>query len=246
MGNIFIHTVRNFRLCWIGGRYGGGKTSFALRLAIEFLERGWAKTAYGNFPSVVFDPLPSDRIIQDCVIVLDEAGVFMTEKLLDKSIAFLRKRNVTLFMSSVLAPPTRGRTLEIQRTFNFQQLGLPVWSYVINLRYMNQREKYTCHWYNPSEIYGLYDTSHVAVDDGGIIDALDKSVQSMVSRESQLPSAEVSGVSCHGSAASQSQFQEWLQGLDEMRRSVESQYEAASRVEEALSVLATTRRRGRR
>ena len=35
-----LQLIQSYRLVWIGGRFSGGKTSFALRIAEEFLQDG--------------------------------------------------------------------------------------------------------------------------------------------------------------------------------------------------------------
>jgi hypothetical protein len=53
---------------------------------------------------------------------------------------------------------------------NYQTIGLPLWRYSVVLDYMRIREKISLSWWRPSEIFGLYDTSYPAGDDGGIVE----------------------------------------------------------------------------
>ena len=168
-GGVFLHTLRAYRIAWIGGRYGGGKSSLAVRLAIEFLERGWAQHAIGNFPCVVFESWRDMGELRDCFIVLDEAGAWMKERDFEDTVAFLRKRNLFLVLSSVLPPPIRARALNVQRTINFQTIGIDLWKYEMSLSYMNVQERASLWWWRPKEIWGLYDTADVATNSRGIV-----------------------------------------------------------------------------
>jgi hypothetical protein len=167
-GEPFLLMVKNFRLCWLGGRYGSGKTSLAVRLAIEFVHRGWARYIVTNFPSVVSDDIQSIPP-RDAVVILDEAGVFLRDAELDRITAYLRKFNITLLLASVIPVSQRARTLNIQRVLNYSALGIPMWYYSAQLDYMRVRELLYLQWWRPSELWGIYDTSYVAQDDAGII-----------------------------------------------------------------------------
>lgn len=169
-GDVFINTLRNFRLCWLAGRVGGGKTALAVRLGYYFYERGWAKHIIGNFPCVLFTDLHRLPELRDCFVILDEAGVWMDERLFDQVVAYLRKRNVYVMMPSYLAPPTKARSIYVQRTLNGHAFGVNCWWYTGMVKNLFVQDKYSLAWTNPREVYGLWDTSHVASDDGGIID----------------------------------------------------------------------------
>jgi hypothetical protein len=161
--------LRNFRIAWVGGRFGGGKTAFAVRLAYEFVNRGWAQHSVGNFPCVLFTSLDRLPEVRDTVIVMDEAGLFLQDRMFNDLTAFLRKRNLYLIMSSVMPVPLRAKSLNVQRIINYNTVGLPLWRYSCVLDYMRVQEKMTIDWWYPSEVFGLYDTSYPAQDDGGIV-----------------------------------------------------------------------------
>jgi hypothetical protein len=169
-GDIALQVIQSMRLVWLAGRVGGGKTSLAVRCGIEFVERGWSRHILTNFPCAVATPLNVLTELRDVFVILDEAGAWMDNALFDQVVAYLRKRNVTVFMPSYLAPPTRGRSLYIQRYFNGHRMGLDLWHY--KARYKNQfiDDTFTLNWWHPGEVFGLFDTSHVASDDAGIID----------------------------------------------------------------------------
>jgi len=225
-GGVFLSMLRNFRLCWVGGRYGGGKTALSVRLAYEFLERGWVKDAVGNFPCVLFTDLHRLSECRDTFIILDEAGVWLSDKEFDNVSAFLRKRNLYVVLASVLPVPLRAKSLNIQRTWNGHSVGLNFWHYSGVLSYMQVKEKLTLSWFNPREVFGLYDTSYVTVDDAGIV----KWVTDAFNKGKQDSSAVAGGSG--------------VQGVESARGLAYALDEAAERIEAAVSIRG--RKSGRR
>jgi hypothetical protein len=142
----FIGYCSTFRVVHIGGRYGGGKTSLAWRLAYELVDKGLARYVISNVKSVWSDDPAKITLRQgvyvDAVVILDEGGIFLkTGYDADKFLAFLRKLNITLLIPSVLPPATKARFLSVQRVWNAGVLGLPLWWYRVDLIYGTTREK---------------------------------------------------------------------------------------------------------
>lgn len=187
-GNVVVGMLQTFRVAWIAGRYGGGKTALAYRLAYELLDSGFVRYLLSNCRSVWSDT-PADVVLRDgryldTVVVLDEGGLFLrTSRDADDFLAFLRKLNVVLIVPSVKPPAPAIRMLSIQRLVNLQALGLPAWIYEASVEYGRQRDRVRFVWWRPSEIYGIYDTSDVPVDDCGIGDFLFEQTERLV-RES--------------------------------------------------------------
>lgn len=166
MGEDVLQLVRQARIAWLGGFYGSGKTALASRIAVEFVERGWADHIVGNFPSVLHTDVETIPC-KDAVIILDEAGVWLDDKDFNKMVAYLRKMNLTVVLPSVLPVSTKARTINFQKTFNGYSVGLPFWQYTVNLEYMNLTDKMRLTWWNPPEMFGLYDTDYKSgVEDG--------------------------------------------------------------------------------
>jgi hypothetical protein len=176
-----IGYLRTFRVLWVGGRYGGGKTALAYRLAHELLSIGASRYIISNVRSVWNDKMSSVRIRRvegrffvDTVLILDEAGLFLrTSSDADAYLSFLRKINVILILASVTPPATRVRFLTCNRAFNLNSFGLPAWVYSYNLSYMSVAERDYFTWWRPSEIFGIYDTAGAPSDDAGIHSWLD-------------------------------------------------------------------------
>lgn len=230
-GDVFINTLRTFRLCWIGGRVGGGKTALAVRLAIHFYDRGWVDHIIGNFPSVVFTSLSRVSDFRRLFVILDEAGVWMRDGDFDQVAAYLRKRDIYVVMSSFLSPPLRARSFNVQRVLNAHRFGLDFWTYSGIVDYMRVKERIPLIWYNPREVYGLWDTSYVAQDDAGIIDAFIEVFGKVGSRAGSRSSVS----SGYGDS-----------GMESLRRVAEDFSVAAEKVSEAVSLSQrSVRRRGR-
>lgn len=176
-GQIIVGMLQTFRVVWIGGRYGGGKTALAYRLAYELLDSGFSRYLLSNCRNVWKDET-SDIVLRegrymDTVVVLDEGGLFLrTSKDADDFLAFLRKLNVVLIVPSIKPPAPSLRMVTVQRVANLQSIGLPCWVYNASVEYGRQRDKERFAWWGPSEIYGVYDTTDVPVDDCGIGDYL--------------------------------------------------------------------------
>lgn|SRR5690554_3811753 len=184
-GEIIVGMLQTFRVIWIGGRYGGGKTALAFRLAYELLDSGFSRYLLSNCRSVWGDA-PADVVLRegrylDTVVILDEGGLFLrTGKDADDFLAFLRKLNVVLIVPSVKPPAPAVRMVSVQRTANLQSIGLPAWVYTASVEYGRQRDRERFLWWQPSEIYGVYDTADVPVDDCGIGDYLLAEVDKLV------------------------------------------------------------------
>lgn len=177
--SVALGYLKTYRVVHIDGRYGGGKTALAYRLAYELLEQGFAKYLVSNVKSIWNDDPaqiqltqhPDGQLTADVVAIIDEGGLFL--KLgydADKYLAFLRKLNIVLIIPSVRLPARDLRYLTIYRAFNAQIVGVPAWFYRLDLARGKARERDYFVWTNPSEIFGIYDTLGFPSDDAGLSD----------------------------------------------------------------------------
>lgn len=185
-----IELTKVYRVVWIQGRYGGGKTALSYRLAYELLNSGFSRYLISNCRSVWRDEFSDvtirDGAYLDTCIILDEGGLFLrTGKDTENLLAFMRKFNIILIIPSVRPPSRSVCQFSIQRVANLRKVGLPAWVYRSNLRYENIRESYWFLWWQPSEIFGLYDTRDVPIDDAGVSDWLIDHTRSVVSAAGQ-------------------------------------------------------------
>ena len=167
-----LEMIKLYRTAWFSGRYGGGKTALAFRVAYDLLDAGGYRYLLTNCASVWSDDPSSVQPVDgrlDAVVLLDEAGLFIRSNAdAERFLAFLRKFNVVVLLASVRPPAPAFRSLRIQRVFDFRKLGVPLWLYTAVLRYESITERYWFMWWYPAEIYGIYDTRDIPVGDGGI------------------------------------------------------------------------------
>ncbi len=186
-GTPIVFLLRGYRVAHLAGRFGSGKTAFAYRLAYELLEHHGFRYLLSNCNDVWSDR-PEDIVLRpdthgdptylDTVVILDEAGiVFEGTAHARQFVAFMRKFNVCLLLPSVESPPARVRFLQIQRKYNFDALGLPLWWYEARLSTGLDRVRYLFGWWRPSEIFGVYDTADFPADDSDIGEYLQSHVE---------------------------------------------------------------------
>lgn len=175
--SIFINYVRLYRVLWLQGRYGGGKTALAYRIAYELCEKYGYRYIMGNTHSVWNDVLENIQQSPDgrvgLVMILDEGGLFLkTGKDVEAFLAFLRKLDIIILIPSVTRPSTRVCFFSVQRLFNWYSFGFPFWTYRFQLDSGAIRERGFFHWHKPTEIFGIYDTASAPTSDGGLNDAI--------------------------------------------------------------------------
>lgn len=168
--------VKTFRTIWLAGRFGGGKTSLAVALALSLVRDGSCKFIASNVALTVGELVRKAdaqeiRDVRDCAILLDEAWSVLGTGF-DKNardwLAYLRKRNQYLLMPSVLPLARCVRTLTVERRFNGLIFGLPVWAYRWRLSSGTGDEKGTYLWWRPKRIFGAFDTLGEPGDEWGI------------------------------------------------------------------------------
>ena len=164
-----------YRVVWMGGRYGGGKTALAFRLAHDLLKNHGYRYLLSNVKSVWTDD-PKKIVLRDgqyadAVVILDEGGLFLkSSKDAETFLAFLRKLNVVILIPSVTPPTLKVRSFTIQRVYNLYSYGLPAWVYRWTLSSGHIKETGLFYWVSPPEIFGVYDTLGTPSDDGGLED----------------------------------------------------------------------------
>jgi hypothetical protein len=167
----FLGMLSAFRILWISGRFGGGKTSLAAMLAAWLLANGKVESVVSNL-KLSFSTLPVTPLY-NAAVVLDESWIYLDDRSsVTTYAAFVRKFNHYLLLPSVWPPHNRFTFLSVQRVFNGYAVGLPMWFYRWQLGMRSVKEKGYFAVANPAAIFGHYDTEFVPVDDGGISDAI--------------------------------------------------------------------------
>ena len=164
------HMLNQYRVAWMGGGYGTGKTLLCFQLAYELVLSGRYRYILSNCNSVWTDSPENvkvrDDIFVDAVVILDEAALFLAMRSdAKKFLIGLRKLNITILCPSVLDLPTVLKTLQINRTLNLTRVGFPYWRYEYRLVSGSVKEKGNFGIFKPQQIYGIYDTLDYPVDD---------------------------------------------------------------------------------
>lgn len=168
-----IGLTNSYRVIWIDGRYGGGKTSLAHMLAYELLKSGKYKYLVSNVNSVWRDKREDIKPDADkrlnCVVILDEGGLFIDDpRKAQRFKTALRKLNVVVITPSVEPPSSRMKFITVQRELSFEFVGLPAYLYRWSLKKGMVTEKGRFAWWKPAGIFGIYDTSQNPMSDSGI------------------------------------------------------------------------------
>lgn len=153
--------VEGYRLCWIGGRFSGGKTSLAFLLSRYWLERGYrlvtnARTVWADDPSVV-SLRPSGHL--DAILLLDEGGLWLkSNRVVEGVAAYAAKMRLIVLIPSFFPPAPRFRVLTIQPLFTFRHLKIPLTVYRWRIAAGSYTNSGHFLWIFPGRdgIYGIY------------------------------------------------------------------------------------------
>jgi hypothetical protein len=156
---VFMGTLQSYRLCWISGRFGGGKTSFAYKVAEDFLKRGYRLIT--NNESVWADDLSKVDLLDNgmlhAVILLDEGGLwFKSSKQIEMIASYAAKMDCVYIIPSFWPPTRAAQVLTVQPIFNLKGTGIPIVVYKWKVKLGGFMDSGTFLWSNPGEIFGVY------------------------------------------------------------------------------------------
>lgn len=177
MLDMFEEMVSRFRLLWLSGRYGGGKTSLAVYLAARFCQAGLTTRIVSNTPLRLKEVARLDprdvHDVTDSVLLMDESWRYVGEgsdKQVKEWMAYMRKRNQILLMPSVMNIARALRVVRIERRFNFSGFGVPLWWYTWFLNSATGKEKQQWYWWRPARVFALYNHELPEMDDFAVYD----------------------------------------------------------------------------
>lgn len=155
--------LQAYRLCWINGRFGSGKTSVAYMLVKNYLDKGYRLIT--NNRCVWADdmadvkPLPDGKL--KCIVILDEGGLeFKANRQIEMVAAYAAKMDVMYIIPSYFPPARAAQVLTVQAVFNFKSAAIPLVVYKWRIRIGgNFDDKGFFLWWRPNEIYGIYSRS---------------------------------------------------------------------------------------
>lgn len=164
------------RTLYIAGRKGGGKTLLSFLVAANMYADGKAKYIHSNVPSVLSEPVSLP--LEDCCFIVDECQDFMSSaKDAKEAEAFIRKLRIRFIMAGVGAPHRNFTKLKAWRVFNAFKYFIPIYVYNWKWTGIDEVEKGTFFVLRPDLMYFFYDTQTIPPDDGGLFDALAKTVE---------------------------------------------------------------------
>lgn len=171
--------IKAYRIVWISGRFGGGKTSLALELARSFLKEGYHLIS--NIRTVwrddLVDVVADEKFSLKTVFVLDEGGLLLEDnREIKKIVAYAAKMDIVLLIPSVFPPPRLASSFIIQPVFNLSAIGLPFIYYKWEIKMGMWKDTGWFIWWNPKNIFGIYDR----LDPGGDVDEIIAFVQGKV------------------------------------------------------------------
>lgn len=169
-----LEFISLFRVVWIAGRLGFGKTALATLIAKMLLEERMVDGVVTNYPTVLPASIFGDddgTLINKCQ-VWDEAWQDMdsrTSMTNDRTLgAFLRRWGAYFIAPSVHPVDKRLRAVEIRPDFRNVVTGKTHWTYKIN---DGSAEPSTGKFaVDLKQIYGYYSTSYIPIGDCGFRD----------------------------------------------------------------------------
>lgn len=192
---IFYSLLRAYRVVWLRGRFGGGKTSLAVMLSAKLLADGYINCVVSNVPCTFSIELDKVKEDEGWAILLDESWLYLSEKsrIYDYA-AYLRKLNHYLLLPSVWPLHYRLSFFSVMRVFNAYTIGLPVWVY----RYDVSMRAFSEHGYfavvRPDQIFNHFDTKFIPSDDGGVSERLRKYLTKRSARDDEVSESGVEEV----------------------------------------------------
>lgn len=228
-----LKIIHNYRLVWIAGRFSGGKTSLAMRLAQEFLEHEYRLIT--NNKNVWNDDLETIEFINGMlksVVIIDEGGIHVkASKQVEQMAAFAAKMDCVYLFPSFFPPVRAAQVVVIQPLFNFKQIGLPLVIYQWRVKLVGFEDKGSFAWLFPQEIYGIYSRQDPGLEPEEIIAFMVDKTQAFIQSHTGRTSHSLSGL------------EEGLSEADLLRDAVETFAQAA----DSLSSLPVgSAKRGRR
>ena len=169
--NQLLEYITLYRIVWIGGRLGFGKTALAFWLARYLLETGLCDGIISNCPNIL--PVHIDKddgTLYNRVVVYDEAWNDLdarTSMTNNRAYgAYARKTGTYWVFPSVHPIDRRLRSVEIKPSHTNILTGATIWNYKIADDEKNPTTgKFS---FKPKEAYGLYSTGYIPINDCGI------------------------------------------------------------------------------
>lgn len=157
----FEGIISSYRMLWIGGRFGGHKTSLAYKLAERYLKKGYRLIT--NNRSVWADDIEKIEFNEygqlKLVVILDEGGLyFRNSRQIEAVASYARKMDILYIFPSFYPVARVAQVLTCHTMFNINSAGVPLYLYRWRVKIGAFQDTGVFAWYRPAEVYGIYDT----------------------------------------------------------------------------------------
>lgn len=171
----FLDHMYQFRLCWVGGTLGSGKTLFSVALMDHMMRQGMVHGVVANFPTVFPTSMgPEDGTLIGRGVIFDESWTHLDAR--NSAVnetkrygAYARKIESYWLFPSVFPVDKRVRTLTVYRDGTIPVLGWWIYRWMVELGHkLFDGGGGTFYMTNPSQYFGMYDTKYLPTGDGKI------------------------------------------------------------------------------
>jgi hypothetical protein len=174
MAEPFLEAWMLYRVCWIQGGLGSGKTLLSVALGHHLLRMGLVDGVLANLPTVLPPRIyGDDGFLDRRVIIFDEAWTHLDSRnsMVNTSDygGYARKYESFWVFPSVHQIDKRMRSVVVWRAarLNFKPF-INAWLYRWELELEYKQEGGWFLLLDPERYFGWYDTAHVPVSDGGL------------------------------------------------------------------------------
>jgi hypothetical protein len=165
-GNTAFATIGGYRLVWIPGPFGNGKTAFAMMAyALYFRPRGYRLVT--NIKSIFTENLDDVGLDENgnlrAFILIDEGGqYFDTGKDVFEMMRNPRKMDYIFCFPSFIPPHRAAQILQVQPLYSWRSAGVPVTRMEWRAKIGTYKASGRFWWSFPQSIYGTYSTKDPA------------------------------------------------------------------------------------
>ncbi len=158
--------IRDYRMVWLDGRFSGGKTAMAMRLAWEYKKR-YGYRVVTNTAFILNEQEEPDFIYEDgspklkLIVVIDEGGLYLqSNDDVMRWMAFAGKMDIVCLVPSISPPAAILRSFDLQKIHHYRSIGVPLDVYQWAVKMGSQKFTGKVKWMGMEEIFGTYSTLH--------------------------------------------------------------------------------------
>lgn len=157
-------TLHGYRMCWLPGAYGNGKTLMAVAVyAMYFKQRGYKLVS--NLQTVWTEPDLEAVQLDDkghlkAFILIDEGGQYFTGgNMIRELTRNPRKMDYIFCFPSFHDPHRKAQVFQIQPIWSYRSAGIPYIRYQWSVRIGHYKASGQFGWFGFQEMFGVYSSS---------------------------------------------------------------------------------------